>query len=429
MEKSLRQAGQLHAVEAQHGQETPADDSSVAANAKVAWIGPTSRRTDSDAYVPESSGGSGNRKLVITLLALVVIAAVAVVVWMMVRAPATPTDPNAANTVPLEFAAVDVSAVAPRTLSRTLPLSGTISPVVQTTLKSKVAGDVEQVTVREGQDVRQGDVIARIDTRNLQAQYDREMASVEKARADLNLATLNRDKNKTLLELHYISQNTYDSTESAYAGSLASVKLAEASARLAKVNLDDAVVRAPFDGTIAKRLVEPGGKVSPDIAIVMVVDLRQMLLEAALPAADIPSVSIGQRVAFKVGGFGEREFVGTVQRISPMTEENSRAIKIYIAVANADRALKGGMFAQGDVTVTNTQPVLSVEQGAVREEAGANYVYSIRDDKIFRTPIMIGSHVKGSQYVEVRSGLANGDRVILANLSESKVGSKAVVAK
>ena len=224
------------------------------------------------------------------LIAALLAAIVGVIVWIAMREPATAAAAAAAETPPLELAAVDVATVAPQTLSRSLPLSGSMSPIVQATVKSKVGGEVELVPLREGQDVREGEVIARIDTRNLQAQYDRQLAAVERARADLDLATLNRDKNRTLLEKHYISQNTYEATESAYAGSVASLKLAEADARLAKISLDDAVIRAPFAGTIAKRHVQPGEKVSPDSTIVTLVDLRQMVLEAAVPAADIPAV-------------------------------------------------------------------------------------------------------------------------------------------
>ena len=294
-------------------------------------------------------------------------------------------------------------------------------------MKSKVGGEVEQVTVREGQDVNAGDVIARIDTRNLQAEYDRELAAVEKARADLGLATLNRDKNRSLLEQKFISQNTYEQTESAYAGSVASLKLAEAQARLAKISLDDAVVRAPFSGTIAKRLVHPGEKVSPDSEIVSLVDLRQMELEAAVPAADIPSVRLGQAATFTVGGFGARTFTGQVQRINPTTADGSRAITIYIAVANADRALKGGMFAQGELTLNVTQPVLAVPQRAVREEAGANYVFTLKDGKVVRTSVALGAAVEGAAFVEVRQGLAAGDRVIVAALKDDKAGATAIV--
>ena len=151
------------------------------------------------------------------LIAALLAAIVGVVVWSAMRQPAAAPTAVAA-TPPLELAAVDVETVALQTLSRSLPLSGSMSPIVQATLKSKVGGEVELVPLREGQDVREGEVIARIDTRNLQAQYDRQVAAVERARADLDLATLNRDKNRVLLEKHYISQNTYEATESAYAG-------------------------------------------------------------------------------------------------------------------------------------------------------------------------------------------------------------------
>ncbi len=359
---------------------------------------------------------------------LAVLAVIAgVVAWIAMRDPAAAAPAAAAAVAPLELAAVDVVAVQPRVLSRQLPLSGSISPVVQATVKSKVSGDVEEVTVREGQDVRQGEVIARIDTRNLQAQYDREVAAVEKARADMELATLNRDKNRTLLQQHYISQNTYETTESAYAASVASFKLAQAQARMMKISLDDAVVRAPFSGTVAKRLVQPGEKVSSDSQIVSLVDLQQMLLEAAVPAAEIPSVQIGQTARFKVGGFGSREFSGEVQRINPVTTDGSRSIVIYIAVANADRALKGGMFAQGELTLAATQPVLSVPQAAIHEEAGVSFVYTLAQGKIDRKEVKLGARGPDSAFVEVRSGLNEGERVIVTDIGDNKAGISAFV--
>ncbi len=371
---------------------------------------------------------TGRKSMRIWIVVALALAAL-VATWAITRGPAAPAaDPAApANAVPLELAQVDVSQVRERMLARSLPLSGSMSPVVQATVKSRVSGEVEEVTVREGQDVRQGDVIARIDTRNLQAQYDRELAAVDKARADLDLATLNRDKNRTLLEQKYISQNTYEQTESAYAGNVASLRLAEAQARMVKISLEDSVIRAPFTGTIAKRLVQPGEKVSQDSSIVTLVDLRQMLLEAAVPAAEIPSVNIGQTTRFRVGGFGDREFTGEVQRINPTTVEGSRAITIYIAVPNADRALKGGMFAQGQLTLDASQPVLSIPQMAARDEAGASFVYTLENGKIVRKSVTLGPRVKGEDFVEVKEGLQAGERVIVADIGQAKPGSPAVV--
>jgi len=356
---------------------------------------------------------------------LLVIAAAAT--WWVMREPAGPAQTTVAATPPLELAQVDVSPVQLRVLARSLPLSGSLSPVTQATVKSKVGGEVEHLTVREGQDVRAGDVIARLDTRNLQAQYDREMAAVDKARAELELATLNREKNRSLLENKFISQNTFEQTESGYAGSVASLKLAEAQARVAKINLDDAVIRAPFASTVARRLVQPGEKVSPDTAVVTLVDLRELLLEAAVPAAEIPAVRIGQTARFTVGGFGKREFEGTVQRINPMTSEGSRAITIYLAVPNPDRALKGGMFAQGELLLDRNEPVLSIPSGAVNYEAGVPIVYTLVDGKIDRHQVSVGEQIEGSEFIELRSGLKAGERVIIPDIGERKPGDAASV--
>ena len=151
---------------------------------------------------------------------------------------------------------------------------------------------------------------------------------------------------------------------------------------LAKINLDDAVVRAPFAGTIAKRHVQPGEKVSLDSTIVTLVDLRQMVLEAAVPAADIPAVGIGQPARFKVGGFGAREFVGEVQRINPITADGSRAITIYIAVPNPDSALKGGMFAQGALTLDKIASLCwPCRNARCTRRRALPYVYMLRDEK------------------------------------------------
>lgn len=368
----------------------------------------------------------GRRRVKGWLVAILAVI-VAGVVWATMRDPAggAGADGAAQPLPPLELASVDVAVVEPRVLTRVIPLSGTISPLVQATVKAKVSGEVEAVTVREGQNVAAGDVIARIDSRHLRAEYERELAAVEKARADLELATLNRDKNRTLLEQRYISQNTFEQTETAYAGSVANLKLAEAQARLAKIALDDAVVRAPFSGTIARRLVEPGEKVSPDSAIVMLVDLKQMQLEAAVPAMEIPSVEVGQVAQFKVGGFGERLFEGTVQRINPITEDGSRAINIYIAVDNPDNALKGGMFAQGKLQLSTTDPVLAVPQQALHQEAGMWFVHTLEGDKIGRKQVTIGTRVEGEGYAEIRSGLQAGERVIVADIGDRKPGAEA----
>ncbi|MBI1731846.1 MAG: efflux RND transporter periplasmic adaptor subunit [Gammaproteobacteria bacterium] len=335
--------------------------------------------------------------------------------------------PAKAETTTLELAAADVATVARAVLTRSLPVTGSLSPLVQTTVKAQAPGEVLEVTVREGQTVRDGDVLVRIDTRTLDAELDSRQAALEKARADLALAKLNRDNSASLLEKRVISQNAYDTTESAWQANLASVKLAEAQLSQARIALGYATVRATFDGTIAQRLVQPGEKVESGSSLLTLVDLSHLELQAPAPADEISSVKVGQIATFHVGGFGERRFEGRVERINPMTDTSSRSVMLYLSVENPDGALKGGMFAQGELILDETEPVAAIPLTAVRTEAGLPYVFAIDGGKIARRPVTLGLRSEEQNLVELRAGLETGARVVSAKINTLKDGTPVTV--
>jgi RND family efflux transporter MFP subunit len=359
------------------------------------------------------------------LLAVVLV----VVLWIAGshRGAAKPVEAAPALPPPIELAQADVATVSMSQLSRSLPVSGSLSPLVQTTVKSKVAGDVLELTVREGQAVKQGEVLARIDTRYLKATLDSQQAALEKARADLALAKLNRDNSEAMLKEHFISQNAYDSAASTYSADLATVKAAEAQVSLARLAWEDAVVRAPFSGTVVNRLVQPGERVDVEGGIVSLVDLSHMEFRALAPASEIPSVKVGQAAHFKVGGFGERQFEGRVERINPMTEQGSRAITVYLSVPNPDGVLRGGMFGQGVLVLDKAEPAPAIPAAAVRSEAGLPYVLVYADGKISRRPVTLGLNSEDLGSVEVRDGLKPGEQVLLAKLDDFKEGMAATL--
>jgi RND family efflux transporter MFP subunit len=379
----------------------------------------------------------GSNRLLVWLLALILLLIAGGARWLSVRhaVAATAATGTAGSdkgmtkppTGPLELAGADVATVTLSELSRVLPLSGTLSPLVQTTIKSKVAGEVLEMTVREGQTVHRGEMLARIDTRNLKAQLESQQASLEKARADLSLAKLNRDNSKAMLDEHYISQNAYDTADSTYQADLATERVAEAQMRLAQIAWEDAVVKAPFDGIVAARLAQPGEKVNIDGSLMTLVDLSNMELQAPAPASEIPGVKVGQIAHFHVGGFAERQFEGRVERINPMTEQSSRSIMVYLSVANPDGALKGGMFAQGELTLDKTQPTPAMPYAAVRPEAGLPYVFVLVDGRLVRRAVSLGLRSEDQGMVEVRGGLKAGDTVIVANIDTLKDGQAAIL--
>ncbi len=329
----------------------------------------------------------------------------------------------------VELAAADIAVVQPAVLSRALPVTGSLSPLLQTTVKAQSPGEVIEVTVREGQTVQEGDVLVRIDTRNLAATRDSRQAELEKARADLALAGLNRDKSAAMLAKNFIAQNSHDAAEAAYQAAVATVKAAEAQLSLARIAMEYATVRAPFPGIISARMVQPGEKVEVGASLVMLVDLAHLELQAPAPAEDVPSIHVGQVARFSVGGFGARQFEGRVERINPMTDTGSRSVMLYLSVENPDGVLKGGMFAQGKLILDQTEPVPAVPLTAVRDQAGVHYVFTVEKAKLVRRPVTLGLRSEAQGLVEVREGLPLGAQVVAARIETLKEGAPVVMSK
>lgn len=330
-------------------------------------------------------------------------------------------------TGPLELAAGDVVTVNTAALVRRLPLSGSLTPLSQTTIKAKVGGELLEVRVREGQAVTKGEVLARIDTRLQQAQVASQRAGLEKAKADLALAKLNLENNQRLLQKNFIAQNVLDTSQSTYESAVANVKLAEAQLELAEIGLRDSVVLAPFAGIISRRLAEPGEKVSSDLPLLGLVDLTQLELQASAPASEIPSVKPGQKAQVRVDGYGDQRFEATVERINPATEQGSRSILIYLSLDNSAGLLRGGMFAQGELVIGESGEGPVVPVAAIRSEAGLKYVMAVVDGKLLQKSVKLGLSTEDNAMVEVREGLVPGDIVVVGRLDALKPGTAVVL--
>ena len=329
--------------------------------------------------------------------------------------------------VVLEFTPADVARVERREITRSITFSGSLAPVVQTTVKSRVAGELSKVFVKEGDSVAAGQVIAQVETADLQSRIDAQAAALEEARARYAIAEKNRLNNEALLRQKFISQNAFDTTLSVHDAAAATVRSAEAQLRIAQKAMSDATIRAPFAGIVARKLANAGEKVGIDSPLFALVDLGLMEIEAPAPASEIPSIKVGQPVRFRVDGFGNRQFEGHVERINPQADTNSRAITIYVSVANRDGALKGGMFAKGEVQVDRSAPSTVIPSNAVRDEAGQTFVYTIENGKIARRAVKLGLAEAQGGLVEVTQGLEEGLAVVSIRATGLKVGSPATV--
>lgn len=337
------------------------------------------------------------------------------------KAGETPKKDNAPVT--LEFAPGDVARVKAQPLALRIAISGSLTPVTQATVKSTVSGQVQRVLVREGQSVRQGDILAEMETTDARSRLEAALADQAERRARLDIAARNRDTNQTLLKQNFISQNAFDQLQSTYQAAVAAVQWADAQVKLARQSIADAVVRAPMSGTVAKRLVNGGERLAPDTPMIQLVDLSRLELDATVPASDVAQIVPGQGVRFTVDGFGQRQFDGQVERINPLTEPGSRAIKLFVTVPNADASLRGGMFAQGAVTVSQSASAPVVPLTAVFEEAGQTYVFAIESGKLVKQAVRLGFRDEPSGLAEVSRGLALGATVVRIRMNGLKAGS------
>ncbi|CAO3400190.1 efflux RND transporter periplasmic adaptor subunit [Azospirillum palustre] len=360
---------------------------------------------------------------------LVLLAAGGGVALWRARNPAPPSPSPAGQTAerPVELTALEVTAVAPRALTETVRLSGSVSPMEQSAVKAEVAARLAEVSVREGQAVRRGEMLARFDTVELTARLNEKQANLEGARAQLVLAEKTLTKNRTLNRSNIVSDTSLDQAESSFGFQRAQVDALAAQVELARKALRDAVVLSPIDGMVATRSVNPGENLAVNAAMFTVVDLSRVEVEATVPAEQVARLAVGQTASLRVEGFGEREFAGSVARINPMARAGSRAIPVYVTIDNRDGALRGGMFASGEVLVAQAAGAIAVPPVAVRHDGQGDFVLAIADGHTVRRPVTRVALWARGDLVQVE-GLAPGDRVVTGNLPGLTAGRSVSIA-
>jgi len=323
-----------------------------------------------------------------------------------------------------ELSARDIAKVEARPLAVTLPLSGSLTPLAQATVRSKVSGVIQQTTVQEGMSVTAGQVLARLDDSEARARVAQQQAALADASARLAMAKKNQANSAALLKQNYIAQNAYDTSSNAVDLAQAAVDSARAQLELARIALNDTTIRAPLAGVVSKRHAQAGEKLSPDSPVFSIVDLKQLTLDAQVPASDIPRVKLGQEVQFKVDGFGARNFAGKVLRINPAAEAGSRAMLVYIGVDNPDGVLRAGMFAKGMVTTEKSAAHPLLPLLGVRQDGGRDVVYRVDSGKVVVQPVKLGLKNEDDGLVEAVDGIAPGAVVLSVKLDGLKAGDK-----
>ena len=348
-------------------------------------------------------------KIALVLLALAVVAALG---WRgySARKAAREAALAAAKPPVIELAAIDLATARQRELSTGLPISGALKAVNSAVVKARVPGELQGLTVREGDSVQAGQVIARVEPTEYADRLRQSQRQADAAQAQVEIAQRQYDTNTALMDKGFISKTALDNSLASLNAAQANYRAAQAGTEVVRKGLADTVLKAPISGQIAQRLAQPGERVAPEARIVEIVDLSRLELEAALSPADSVAVRVGQQAQLDIEGVAQ-PVQATVARINPSAQAGSRSVLVYFNVA-PQPGLRQGLFARGQLA-TVRQQALAVPLSAVRTDKPTPYVQVVDGDRIAHRPVQTGprGEVDGELWVAV-TGVADGARVL-----------------
>lgn len=295
------------------------------------------------------------------------------------------------------FIPVNMITVNATPVSNTVNAVGALLAEDSVTLRPEIDGRIEAILFREGQSVKRGAILVRLDSAEARAR-------VAAAEADLKLAESRFNRSEELVAQNFISRQALDEAR-------AQLDILRARLQQERVALDRTVLRAPFDATVGLRLVSPGAYVGKGSDIVRLDALANLKLEVPVPETLLPLVKIGQPVTLIVDALPDRTFQGQVDVIDPVVDPVSRNVRVRARIANPRGVLKPGMFARVSANLGGKAHAILLPEQALVPRADGNYVFLAVDGKAELRKVALGKREPGR--VEILSGVAAGDTVVI----------------
>ena len=348
------------------------------------------------------------------------------------RAKAEAQTESAKVAPPTVLAAADVLTLQNQTLAVGVPVSGAIKASNAAFVKARVAGEVQGLQVREGDFVKAGQVIGRIENSEAGPRLQQAQQQAESSKTQIDVAQRNFDNNRALVEQGFISKTALESSTSALASAQALYRASQAAVDIARKSLDDGVLRAPISGQIAQRLTQPGERAAVDARIVEIVDLSKLELEASVGAAESVQLAVGQIATLMVDGVAA-PIGARVVRINPSATAGNRSVIAYLALTDG-AGLRQGLFAQGTVAVSSTT-ALALPVSAVRTDKPLPYVQVLVDGKVQHQTVTLGARGTAAPssgpnppLLVAVDGLAAGAQVLAGSVGALRPGSAVSLA-
>ncbi len=276
--------------------------------------------------------------------------------------------------------------------------SGTapIEAFAQADVIAKVAGEIRQVLVEEGDDVERGQILARLDGDRLRLELNESQARLRKLQRDF-------ERNQDLKERGLISEGDFEKIQY-------ELEALQASYNLASLELDYTQIRAPISGVISERYIKLGNTIAVGEPIFRVTSFEPLVAYLHIPEREYRQISPGQPVRIDIDALAGTQIYADVTRVSPIVDPDTGTFKITIEISDAERRIKPGMFGRMSIVYDKHENALQVPRSAIVEEIGSTSVFVVEDNVAIRRPVKTG--FSGNGLIEIIDGLDDTDNVI-----------------
>jgi RND family efflux transporter MFP subunit len=383
--------------------------------------------------ISESSRRSGRPRARATPRALALAATLTTALLATASCGGSPTPEVAAGQTPVAqqrvvLAPTDVAEARVGDLTTGILLTGSLDPAERATLTAQVAGTVGPIRVDRGSPVRRGQALTTIVAEGVRSQAAGARANVTAAEANLAVAEKQREAAARLYEAGATSAIEAQTAQARYEAAAAQVAAARAQAAAAGEEAARTVITAPLDGSVSERQVEQGEAVREGDPILTIVNTSALELAGRIPVDQAATVRVGQPVTFTLDAYPGREFRGTVARIDPAADPQTRQVGVYVRLPNPAGEIIAGQFARGRVTGRRITDAVVIPATAVAGEGAEAAVYAIENGRLARRPVTVGARDDAQGIVAITSGLRAGERVLARPTPTIAEGTPVVVA-
>jgi RND family efflux transporter MFP subunit len=324
----------------------------------------------------------------------------------------------------IEVQLATASMSSPSQANAVLTASGYVVARRKAAVASKGTGTLVYLGVDEGDKVKKGQLIARLDDSDVAAARERARENLRVAEADLNEAKQSLERMRILLKQQFVAQADYDIAEARYKRVVATIDAAKFGLKEAEVAVDNTRIIAPFDGTVLKKNADVGeivaplaGAASSKAAVVTIADMSSLEVDADVSEANITRVSPEQACEITLDAYPQQRYPGYVTKIVPTADRAKATVMVKIKFRDYDQKVLPEMSAKisflaagADNSSAQSKALLTVPAAAVATRNGRTVVYQVRDDRAVEVPVTTGQKLAG--LVEITDGLKDGDKIV-----------------